>query len=31
MTTRPHQTGLVAIALFKLVKGVLLMSVGKAY
>jgi uncharacterized membrane protein (DUF2068 family) len=28
MTTRPHQTGLAAIAVFKLVKGVLLLLVG---
>lgn len=28
MTTRPHRTGLAAIAVFKLVKGVLLLLVG---
>lgn len=28
MPTRPHQTGLAAIALFRLVKGVLLLLVG---
>jgi uncharacterized membrane protein (DUF2068 family) len=28
MTTRPHQTGLAAIAVFKLVKGMLLLLVG---
>ena len=28
MTTRPHQTGLALIALFKLVKGVLLLLLG---
>jgi hypothetical protein len=28
MTTRSHQTGLAAIAVFKLVKGVLLLLVG---
>lgn len=28
MTTHPHQTGLAAIAVFKLVKGVLLLLVG---
>ena len=28
MTTRHHQTGLAAIALFKLVKGALLLLVG---
>ena len=28
MTTRSHQTGLAAIALFKLIKGALLLLVG---